>query len=116
MPTNCSCSWRAILNERKDDAFMARHIIGDSSSTRIWLDPSHHMRRLKDFFQQALSYSSVCYVHDKVSSLIENNRWSIPGQVRRHIPEAIDIIEETNIGGGSDEIILAPSKNGVYTL
>lgn len=77
---------------------------------------SLHRGILEEFFLQALTYNSVCNLKDKVSSLIENNCWNIPDHIRRHILQVVNIIEDMEIGGGSDEVVWAPSKGGNYTL
>lgn len=78
---------------------MVRYITGDGANMRIWLNPWHHRGILKEYFPTKLIHNSVCNLIDKVSSLIDNNNWNIPNQVRRHMPEVVDIIEDTKIRG-----------------
>lgn len=76
---------------------MDRHVIGDGTRMRILLDPWHSRGILKETFPIALMYNRVCNLNNRVSSLIEEGIWCIPDQVRRHIPEVIDAIEETEL-------------------
>lgn len=95
--------------EGKDAAFMVRHIIGDSENTRIWLDPWHHRGLLRDWFPLQLTYNSTCNFKAKVSAIMQEGKWSIPESLWRAAPDIAEIIEGTDIWGGDDEIVWAPS-------
>lgn len=95
---------------------MVRLIIGDGNSTRLWLNPWHHRGLLHDWFPTQLTYNSWCNLKAKAAALIEDNEWSLPEQLKRCAPDMALLIEGTEITGGDDYIIWAPSASGKFTL
>lgn len=76
------------------------------------LAPKRHPQRL---FPD-VSNVQKCNLKAKVSKLIEDHKWHIPDGIRRQIPDVINRIEDTEIGGVTDEIIWAPALKGAFTL
>lgn len=61
-------------------------------------------------------YHTDCSISATVSSIIEDNSWCIPDNIRRHIPEITELIEAIRIKGSEDDVVWAPSLRGKYTL
>lgn len=116
IPALCTWSWRAILKGRKEASFMIRHLIGNGQNTRVWLDPWHQRGLLKEWFPLQLLYNSDCIMNSYVNSLINDDQWWVPAGLIRHAPDIAELIEATEIRGGPDEVVWAPSSNGQYSL
>ena len=117
IPSNCSWTWRKLLQLRAEVRPFIRHIIGDGRHTSLWFDTWLPFGPILPQFEERVIYDSALLRQAKVASIITNGRWMWPianSPDLLILKQAIPFTMVPDVSKG-DEVIWSYSKSGRYS-
>ena len=117
VPTNCSWSWRKILQLRERIRPLIKHKVGDGAATFLWHDSWNPVGPLLPFYGERILYDSAIHSNARVAEVIDEGGWNWP------IANSGDLIAIKNSCANyhidvtrEDIISWSPDPSGVFTV
>ena len=117
VPTNCSWSWREILQLRERIRPLIKHKVGNGAATFLWHDSWNPVGPLLPFYGERILYDSAIRCNARVAEVIDEGRWNWP------IANSGDLIAIKNSCGNydidvtrEDIISWTPDPSGIFTV
>ena len=78
LPSNCSWTWRKLLNIRHSFRSGIKHVIGNGRDTFLWFDYWLPRGPIHSLYGNRIIYDSGMSRYARVSSIIADDRWQWP--------------------------------------
>jgi len=116
-PSNCSWTWRKILQLRDTIRPFIFSDIGDGKNTSLWFDNWHPMGPLHPLFGDVAIYNSNLPRHASVASIIRGVAWNWPvaNYPELHILKNAIPPSLTPSPNRRDQVTWLPSPSGKFT-